>query len=852
MSYCHMWLLTLLSLQWFLTVHACPSSCKCMWKGGKQTVECINEKLITIPDGINPGTQVLDFSENNLQVLPRERFQRMGLVNLQRIYLIRCRISQIDERAFKGLTNLVELDLSHNLLNSVPTETFVDYPSLMRLTFNGNPIQKIKAMAFTHLTYLTTLELSNCQIEVIEPEGFAGLGNLEWLKLDGNRLSNVQGSKTLPESLHGILLHRNPWQCDCRLMDLYFWLHTYNVPHPLEPKCVAPQRLQGETIRSLELADLACLPDVSPTTLYLEIAEGKNVSLLCRVSAIPEARVSWWFQGRILQNDSMVAPGIHLYYFVEEGNEEKRSELFIFNTNTDDNGTFVCVAENPAGKAHSNYTIRIVVKEEPVVGVATFPYEYVVTVSTVCSVLVMFLVTCGIVCAVRCQRSRQRRHKKERSKAVALQHHLLTVGGKAPDDACKQITRLTGGDKAPASGKANGDVSERERRAGDAAGAAPGGGAGCGGDPEAARPAGGGGAGASPQSLRNYALEQNPDLINDTESVGKERRAVGKRGDGDGGVSAPDDPEHDHSANNSYQEAMENIIHDFDPHENESFLLHSHGPQPWRDDAQYPLHVTTLPRGQGAARAMYQHHHTADVHLSPGRFLDSDGYPIDYGLPKLPLHSAVMGDAPTPAAAAAAAGFYRTLPRSRPSRLETVGSARCARPPDPQAYERYSPAHVRYTAEGYPCPQTKATYPATEQHVSFSDDTYLPSPPAPYKGEPTIPPIPVCGAEDAVAVGTLIVGENPSLQADPGLWAANTHAFHIQNIHFSETINTASIYCGPPEKITQCCAGSQTCEESGEVTRGILKKPVQDAERVVALSLPVDDNCDDAANDAKI
>lgn len=661
-----------------LQVVSCPSACACKWKGGKQTVECPDKGLITIPTGIDIGTQVLEFSGNNLNLLPRERFERMGLLNLQRIYLSRCKISQIDDRAFRGLTNLVELDLSLNFLSTVPTETFVDYPSLMRLIVSGNPIRALQTASFRPLSFLTSLELSNCQIESIEDGTFTGLDNLEWLKLDGNRLNFIRGERILPDALHGVALERNPWQCDCRLLEVHNWLQNYKIPHSIEPKCAGPTRLIGEPIRNLEVGDLACLPDVSPTTLYLEIAEGKNISLLCRVSAIPEASVSWWFQGRILQNDTTLAPGFHFYYFVEEGREEKRSELFIFNTNSDDNGTFVCAAENPAGKSLSNYTIRIIVKEEPVVGLIVFPFEYVVAVCAAVTVLCFIILVVLAFLLIRCRRQRRKRRKKERSKEIAIQNRKPLLRNEiiaSPTEATKANGTVVMSERRPdmsvfISGPIPNDAESHSV-------------------PTSVYI-------AAPQNV--YPADQNPDLINGTESVGNDGRL------------------------NDSQVENDNVD-DFVRLSNQSVQIVAN---------HYDPRFVQRP----SRELFLKQHHTADVHLSPGRFLDGDGYPVDYGLPKVPLMVTIPADQQMT--------FYRTLPHKRPAKLSAANPhQRYTREAEflshTNTYE-YNPSDVRYTIEGYPCNQPPI-YPSSECEGNF-----IPSPPAGYKTE--VPILPQCGSSN--------------------------------------------------------------------------------------------------------
>ena len=36
----------------------CPSFCECKWKKGKETVECVNANLTSVPEGLNADTQV--------------------------------------------------------------------------------------------------------------------------------------------------------------------------------------------------------------------------------------------------------------------------------------------------------------------------------------------------------------------------------------------------------------------------------------------------------------------------------------------------------------------------------------------------------------------------------------------------------------------------------------------------------------------------------------------------------------------------------------------------------------------------------------------------------------------------
>ncbi|XP_065159169.1 leucine-rich repeat-containing protein 24 [Atheta coriaria] len=660
------------------TVVACPGSCVCKWKNGKQTVECNDKNLLSIPAGMDPGTQVLDMTDNKLDELHSEIFLKMDLINLQRIYLVRCRIHAIDEHAFRGLTNLVELDLAGNLLDVVPTDAFLDCISLMRLTLSSNPIKIIKKASFARLGFLNTLEISDCELEEVQEDAFHGLHSLEWLRLDGNQLKSVQGRRVLPENLRGVELQGNPWECDCRLVELRAWLKRYNGSQTTEPTCHGPSKHAKRTIKSIAADDLACLPDVSPTSLFLEISEGKNLTLMCNVHATPEARVTWWFEGQLLQNDTLISPGVRLLYFIEEDGEDKRSELFLYNANADDNGTFVCTAENPAGSVSANYTIRIIVKEEPIVIGEVFPFEYVLAGVIGAVALFMVVIVTIIVCVVKCRRNNKRMEKREKTKEVALQYQQNTNSKVTREDDTEQI---------PPSIKQN--INEQEHQQ-DIMFYSP---------PLSKNILGTMSPVAmanqlhSPISLRRYQLEQNPDLINDTETGVRVRK---------------DDVEGCRDASVCTEQLTP--------------MLH-------------PTLVQFQPIScMRGSRKLYSLHS-----WDAGCSMDSEGYPADYGLPKIqPQHQhqvphSHQHHAAPPPQPQPAENFYRTLPYNRAAKRASAANPMSrysreaeflSRSAHPAPYEHYCP-DVRYTADGY--------LPKHCDVGTIPQVTVIPSPPEGYK-----------------------------------------------------------------------------------------------------------------------
>jgi len=176
------------------------------------------------------------------------------------LFLFRCKIKSVGENVLSSLTNLVELDLSWNQLESIPTETLKTVTSLRRLILNNNQrIKIIDEFSFPDLEALIFLDLNDCQIEVIDPVSFLGLKSLRTLLLSGNKLKSLSGSVIEPLShLQQLNLYSNPWSCDCSLRDLRIQMVSKNIPLSHDPTCSSPEKIRGQVWSNLKVDDFIC------------------------------------------------------------------------------------------------------------------------------------------------------------------------------------------------------------------------------------------------------------------------------------------------------------------------------------------------------------------------------------------------------------------------------------------------------------------------------------------------------------------------------------------------------------------------------------------------------------------
>lgn len=153
-------LLLLLSSE-LLLASECPADCSCH---SPESIFCINRRASTVPR-VPAATQNLYIFQNGIDTL-----------------------SQDD---FKGLGDLVLLDLSQNELTEIPHGVFGMLSKLKNLDLSSNVITHIQKDSFSGLVQLERLYLHGNQIQSIQLEAFQGLEMLLELKLQGNQLSSL-------------------------------------------------------------------------------------------------------------------------------------------------------------------------------------------------------------------------------------------------------------------------------------------------------------------------------------------------------------------------------------------------------------------------------------------------------------------------------------------------------------------------------------------------------------------------------------------------------------------------------------------------------------------------------------
>uniref|UniRef100_A0A5F9CEP2 Leucine rich repeat containing 4 n=1 Tax=Oryctolagus cuniculus TaxID=9986 RepID=A0A5F9CEP2_RABIT len=214
------------------------------------------------------------------------------------------KLEYISEGAFEGLFNLKYLNLGMCNIKDMPNLT--PLVGLEELEMSGNHFPEIRPGSFHGLSSLKKLWVMNSQVSLIERNAFDGLASLVELNLAHNNLSSLPHDLFSPlRYLVELHLHHNPWNCDCDILWLAWWLREY-IPTNSTccGRCHAPMHMRGRYLVEVDQASFQCsAPFIMDAPRDLNISESRMAELKCRTP--PMSSVKWLLpNGTVLSHAS--------------------------------------------------------------------------------------------------------------------------------------------------------------------------------------------------------------------------------------------------------------------------------------------------------------------------------------------------------------------------------------------------------------------------------------------------------------------------------------------------------------------------------------------------------------------
>ncbi|KAL3061792.1 hypothetical protein OYC64_009846 [Pagothenia borchgrevinki] len=334
------------------------------------TLELFDNRLTTIPNGAFEYLSKLKelwLRNNPIESIPSYAFNRVP--SLRRLDLGELkRLSYISEGAFEGLSNLRYLNLGMCNLKEIPN--LIPLVKLDELEMSGNQLTVIRPGSFKGLIHLQKLWMMHAQIQIIERNSFDDLQSLVELNLAHNNLTLLPHDLFTPlHHLERVHLHHNPWNCNCDILWLSWWLKEM-VPANTSccARCSSPSNHKGRYIGELDQNYFHCYaPVIVEPPTDLNVTEGSAAELKCRANSLTS--VSW-----ITPNGSIMTHGAYKIRIsvLNDGT------LNFTNVTMQDTGTYTCMVSNSAGNTTASATLNVSSTEN-----SSFSYFTTVTVETI-------------------------------------------------------------------------------------------------------------------------------------------------------------------------------------------------------------------------------------------------------------------------------------------------------------------------------------------------------------------------------------------------------------------------------------------------------------------------------------
>ncbi|XP_038672620.1 leucine-rich alpha-2-glycoprotein-like [Scyliorhinus canicula] len=256
-----------------------------------QELHLSSNKLMNISSGALKELhqlRILDLTNNLLNTFPPDLFNTS--LNLTTLVLQGNKLQAVDPFWFHHLRSLQSLDLSNNMLKSLPLDSFQNLTELVTLDLSSNKIENLPVTLFHKLSKLERLNLANNQLYNILPGTFDHVLNLASLFLNENKIRAIpvglfnkllkldtldlseNSLETLPPGVfdnlqhigakwqQGLDLSLNPWDCNCGLKHLWYWITTnsdklYSLSTTV---CATPETASGKQIGTLSELEFKC------------------------------------------------------------------------------------------------------------------------------------------------------------------------------------------------------------------------------------------------------------------------------------------------------------------------------------------------------------------------------------------------------------------------------------------------------------------------------------------------------------------------------------------------------------------------------------------------------------------
>ncbi|NXJ73084.1 LRRC4 protein, partial [Rostratula benghalensis] len=335
------------------------------------TLELFDNWLTVIPSGAFEYLSKLRelwLRNNPIESIPSYAFNRVP--SLMRLDLGELKkLEYISEGAFEGLYNLKYLNLGTCNIKEMPNLT--PLVGLEELEMSGNNFPQIKPGSFHGLKSLKKLWIMNSQINLIERNAFDDLTALVELNLAHNNLSSLPHDLFAPlRYLVELHLHHNPWDCDCDILWLSWWLREY-IPTNSTccGRCHAPLHMRGRFLVEVDQTSFQCsAPFIMDAPTDLNISEGRVAELRCRTPAMSSVR--WLLpNGTVLSHASS-----HPRLSVLNDGTLNFSQVLLTDT-----GVYTCMVTNVAGNSNASAYLNVSAAE---LNTSNYSFFTTVTVET--------------------------------------------------------------------------------------------------------------------------------------------------------------------------------------------------------------------------------------------------------------------------------------------------------------------------------------------------------------------------------------------------------------------------------------------------------------------------------------